>query len=156
MVLTKLLTSLAVLAIISASVSGSFHRGGQHVSQIRDRLSARPVPCTCGVFLQSQIDKKGVALRSGEEENAIYTYPMEETLDEYPPQGVRGRRICIRKCLELGLKHVQQGTKMLCSYSNRDFNQEKIHLFIKNGEDKWYPTKIHSGRAYTCTDGKLV
>ncbi|XP_059469586.1 follicle cell protein 3C-1 isoform X2 [Neocloeon triangulifer] len=156
---TILVFTAAVASLANGSVrSPNWAQYGARYEQVYETNNGNDyeVPCTCGVFLESQTVQKGAALRMGEEENSIFSYPIEETLDEDIPDGIKGRRICTRKCIDLAMKHIQQGPQMLCAYSDRDIMQEKIHLFIKNKEDRWYPTRMNSGRSFTCRNGQLV
>jgi hypothetical protein len=54
------------------------------------------------------------------------------------------------------LKLMHTGPQILCSYLGKDIYKERIHLFIKNKEDTWQATRLNSGKAFTCKDGKLV
>jgi hypothetical protein len=58
------------------------------------------VPCTCGVFLESQTQSKGAALKEGEHLNSIFSYPIGTLLEEVIPGGIVGKRMCTKKCVE--------------------------------------------------------
>jgi len=58
------------------------------------------VPCTCGVFLDSQVVSRGAALKPGEETRSIFSYAIGETIVEEIPGGLIGKKICTKKCID--------------------------------------------------------
>jgi hypothetical protein len=66
----------------------------------KEQATADDVPCTCGIFLESQTESRGSALKAGEQPNSIFSYPIGAVLEEAIPGGVIGKKMCTKKCIE--------------------------------------------------------
>jgi hypothetical protein len=66
----------------------------------KEQVTAGDVPCTCGVFLESQTESRRTALKIGEQPNSIYSFPIGTLLEEVIPGGIIGKKMCTKKCVE--------------------------------------------------------
>ncbi|XP_016980280.1 follicle cell protein 3C-1 [Drosophila rhopaloa] len=101
-----------------------------------------PVPCTCGVFLSSQIP------------NGLPTKPLiHQELDRMFPCDAIGRKQCQTKCLEAIVQHLPNSANIVCSALGHDCHKERAYLFIKNCHNQWVNTNLQAGREYCCRGG---
>ncbi|KAH8335137.1 hypothetical protein KR074_001199 [Drosophila pseudoananassae] len=102
----------------------------------------QPVPCTCGVFLSSQI------------QNGLPTAPLiHQELDRTFPCNAIGRKQCQTKCLEAIVQHLPNSANIVCSALGHDCHKERAYLFIKNCHNQWVNTNLQAGREYCCRGG---
>ncbi|XP_039498201.1 follicle cell protein 3C-1 [Drosophila santomea] len=102
----------------------------------------QPVPCTCGVFLSSQIP------------NGLPTKPLiHQELDHMFPCNAIGRKQCQTKCLETIVQHLPNSANIVCSALGHDCHKERAYLFIKNCHNQWVNTNLQAGREYCCRSG---
>ncbi|KAH8356134.1 hypothetical protein KR200_000625, partial [Drosophila serrata] len=102
----------------------------------------QPVPCTCGVFLSSQIP------------NGLPTAPLiNQELDRMFPCNAIGRKQCQTKCLEAIVQHLPNSANIVCSALGHDCHKERAYLFIKNCHNQWVNTNLQAGREYCCRGG---
>ncbi|EDX16980.1 GD16341 [Drosophila simulans] len=102
----------------------------------------QPVPCTCGVFLSSQIP------------NGLPTKPLiHQELDHMFPCNAIGRKQCQTKCLETIVQHLPNSANIVCSALGQDAHRERAYLFIKNCHNQWVNTNLQAGREYCCRSG---
>ncbi|EDV45708.1 uncharacterized protein Dere_GG18592 [Drosophila erecta] len=102
----------------------------------------QPVPCTCGVFLSSQIP------------NGLPTKPLiHQELDQMFPCNAIGRKQCQTKCLETIVQHLPNSANIVCSALGHDCHKERAYLFIKNCNNQWVNTNLQAGREYCCRSG---
>ncbi|KAH8342617.1 hypothetical protein KR067_002835, partial [Drosophila pandora] len=102
----------------------------------------QPVPCTCGVFLSSQI------------QNGLPTAPLiHQELDRMFPCNAIGRKQCQTKCLEAIVQHLPNSANIVCSALGHDCHKERAYLFIKNCHNQWVNTNLQAGREYCCRGG---
>ncbi|XP_017112678.1 follicle cell protein 3C-1 [Drosophila elegans] len=102
----------------------------------------QPVPCTCGVFLSSQIP------------NGLPTKPLiHQELDQMFPCNAIGRKQCQTKCLEAIVQHLPNSANIVCSTLGHDCHKERAYLFIKNCHNQWVNTNLQAGREYCCRGG---
>ncbi|XP_070074413.1 follicle cell protein 3C-1 isoform X1 [Drosophila takahashii] len=102
----------------------------------------QPVPCTCGVFLSSQIP------------NGLPTKPLiHQELDRMFPCNAIGRKQCQTKCLEAIVQHLPNSANIVCSALGHDCHKERAYLFIKNCHNQWVNTNLQAGREYCCRSG---
>ncbi|XP_030381406.1 follicle cell protein 3C-1 [Scaptodrosophila lebanonensis] len=106
------------------------------------RPSNQPVPCTCGVFLSSQI-------HNGVPENPL----ILNELDRVYPCNPIGRKQCQTKCLEAIVQHLPNSANIVCGTLGHDCHKERAYLFIKNCQNQWWNTNLQAGREYCCKDG---
>ncbi|XP_054731041.1 uncharacterized protein LOC129239525 [Anastrepha obliqua] len=109
--------------------------------------SERPVPCTCGVFLASQIKR-------GAKEPPEGTPVITNELDRTFPCNQIGQKQCQTKCLEAIVQHLPNSASILCASLNRDCRKERAYLFIKNCRNQWFNTNLAAGREYCCRNGQ--
>ncbi|KAH8291684.1 hypothetical protein KR018_005598, partial [Drosophila ironensis] len=103
---------------------------------------SQPVPCTCGVFLSSQIP------------NGLPTSPLiHQELDRMFPCNAIGRKQCQTKCLEAIVQHLPNSANIVCSALGHDCHKERAYLFIKNCQNQWINTNLQAGREYCCRNG---
>ncbi|XP_016941966.2 follicle cell protein 3C-1 [Drosophila suzukii] len=103
---------------------------------------SQPVPCTCGVFLSSQIP------------NGLPTKPLiHQELDRMFPCNAIGRKQCQTKCLEAIVQHLPNSANIVCSALGHDCHKERAYLFIKNCHNQWVNTNLQAGREYCCRAG---
>ncbi|XP_017086167.1 follicle cell protein 3C-1 [Drosophila eugracilis] len=102
----------------------------------------QPVPCTCGVFLSSQIS------------NGLPTKPLiHQELDRMFPCNAIGSKQCQTKCLETIVQHLPNSANIVCSALGHDCHKERAYLFIKNCHNQWVNTNLQAGREYCCRSG---
>ncbi|XP_016951704.3 follicle cell protein 3C-1 [Drosophila biarmipes] len=102
----------------------------------------QPVPCTCGVFLSSQIL------------NGLPTKPLiHQELDRVFPCNAIGSKQCQTKCLEAIVQHLPNSANIVCSALGHDCHKERAYLFIKNCHNQWVNTNLQAGREYCCRAG---
>ncbi|KAH8303335.1 hypothetical protein KR059_007619, partial [Drosophila kikkawai] len=102
----------------------------------------QPVPCTCGVFLSSQIP------------NGLPKAPLiNQELDRMFPCNAIGRKQCQTKCLEAIVQHLPNSANIVCSTLGHDCHKERAYLFIKNCHNQWVNTNLQAGREYCCRSG---
>ncbi|XP_002061205.2 follicle cell protein 3C-1 [Drosophila willistoni] len=107
-----------------------------------DSPSNQPVPCTCGVFLSSQIP------------NGLPETPLiMNELDRMYPCNAIGRKQCQTKCLEAIVQHLPNSASIVCSALGHDCHKERAYLFIKNCHNQWVNTNLQAGREYCCRNG---
>uniref|UniRef100_A0A1B0BR24 Follicle cell protein 3C-1 n=1 Tax=Glossina palpalis gambiensis TaxID=67801 RepID=A0A1B0BR24_9MUSC len=133
------------------------------------------VPCTCGIFLGSQLKSQNITNNSAliiSELNRFYNCDK------------RGQMRCQTNCLEqvhktkdklnnikfifnidpcissfiFSFKQIMQflpkSDRIICASSSDDLLKEKAYLLIKNCDNYWINTKLTSGHEYCCKDGK--
>ncbi|KAH8409107.1 hypothetical protein KR009_007573, partial [Drosophila setifemur] len=101
-----------------------------------------PVPCTCGVFLSSQIP------------NGLPTAPLiHQELDRMFPCNAIGQKQCQTKCLEAIVQHLPNSANIVCSALGHDCHKQRAYLFIKNCHNQWVNTNLQAGREYCCRSG---
>ncbi|XP_075158516.1 follicle cell protein 3C [Haematobia irritans] len=101
-------------------------------------------PCTCGIFLSSQLTK-GSSDQPPRGE-AVISNSLEK---KFPCNGV-GQKQCQTKCLQELVQHIPNSANILCAALDYDIYRERANLLIKNCEDKWINTKLAAGREYCC------
>ncbi|XP_018798557.1 PREDICTED: uncharacterized protein LOC108974909 [Bactrocera latifrons] len=107
----------------------------------------RAVPCTCGVFLASQIKR-------GTNEQPEGAPVISNELDRTFACNAVGQKQCQTKCLETIVQHLPNSANILCATLNRDCRKERAYLFIKNCRNQWHNTNLSAGREYCCRDGQ--
>ncbi|XP_017155862.1 follicle cell protein 3C-1 [Drosophila miranda] len=105
-------------------------------------LDNHPVPCTCGVFLSSQ-------MHHGLQEAPL----IHQELDRMYPCNAIGRKQCQTKCLEAIVQHLPNSANIVCSALGHDCHKERAYLFIKNCHNQWVNTNLQAGREYCCKAG---
>ncbi|XP_039959189.1 uncharacterized protein LOC120773991 [Bactrocera tryoni] len=108
---------------------------------------SRAVPCTCGVFLASQIKR-------GTNEQPEGAPVITNELDRTFACNAVGQKQCQTKCLETIVQHLPNSANILCATLNRDCRKERAYLFIKNCRNQWHNTNLSAGREYCCRDGQ--
>ncbi|XP_064556739.1 follicle cell protein 3C-1 [Drosophila montana] len=107
---------------------------GDHLNQ--------PVPCTCGVFLSSQI------------QNGLPETPLiHNEMDRMYPCNAIGRKQCQTKCLEAIVQHLPNSANIVCATLGHNCHKERAYLFIKNCHNQWVNTNLQAGREYCCKAG---
>ncbi|KAH8397522.1 hypothetical protein KR222_008935 [Zaprionus bogoriensis] len=101
-----------------------------------------PVPCTCGVFLSSQI-------RNGLPEKPL----IHNEMDRMYPCNAIGRKQCQTKCLEAIVQHLPNSANIVCATLGHNCHKERAYLFIKNCHNQWVNTNLQAGREYCCKEG---
>ena len=109
--------------------------------------STAKTPCSCGVFLSSQITKVGNKQPTG------YAALLHEQ-DEPAPCNAMGVKTCTNKCLEIIAKHLPNSSAIICSSVDRDVYKERAHLFVKNCNDLWINSLLSAGKEFCCKDGQ--
>ncbi|BFG00432.1 follicle cell protein 3C-1 [Drosophila madeirensis] len=105
-------------------------------------LDNHPVPCTCGVFLSSQMHR------------GLHEAPLiHQELDRMYPCNAIGRKQCQTKCLEAIVQHLPNSANIVCSALGHDCHKERAYLFIKNCHNQWVNTNLQAGREYCCKAG---
>ncbi|TDG42691.1 hypothetical protein AWZ03_010889 [Drosophila navojoa] len=103
----------------------------------------QPVPCTCGVFLTSQI------------KNGLPETPLiHNEMDRMYPCNAIGRKQCQTKCLETIVQHLPNSANIVCSALGHNCHKERAYLFIKNCQNVWVNTNLQAGREYCCKEGQ--
>ncbi|XP_017870733.1 PREDICTED: follicle cell protein 3C-1 [Drosophila arizonae] len=103
----------------------------------------QPVPCTCGVFLTSQI------------KNGLPETPLiHNEMDRMYPCNAIGRKQCQTKCLETIVQHLPNSANIVCSALGHNCHKERAYLFIKNCQNIWVNTNLQAGREYCCKEGQ--
>ncbi|XP_017850108.1 follicle cell protein 3C-1 [Drosophila busckii] len=114
-------------------------------SSSTDRTTAalnQPVPCTCGVFLSSQI------------KNGLPETPLiHNEMDRMFPCNAIGRKQCQTKCLETIVQHLPNSANIVCATLGHNCHKERAYLFIKNCHNQWINTNLQAGREYCCKAG---
>ncbi|EDW58006.2 follicle cell protein 3C-1 [Drosophila virilis] len=106
-----------------------------------DQLN-QPVPCTCGVFLSSQM------------QNGLPEMPLiHNEMDRMYPCNAIGRKQCQTKCLEAIVQHLPNSANIVCATLGHDCHKERAYLFIKNCHNQWVNTNLQAGREYCCKAG---
>ncbi|XP_022211745.2 follicle cell protein 3C-1 [Drosophila obscura] len=105
-------------------------------------LDNHPVPCTCGVFLSSQ-------MQHGLQEAPL----IHQELDRMFACNAIGRKQCQTKCLEAIVQHLPNSANIVCSALGHDCHKERAYLFIKNCHNQWVNTNLQAGREYCCKAG---
>ncbi|XP_025419992.1 follicle cell protein 3C-1 [Sipha flava] len=108
-------------------------------------MSNQKTPCTCGVFLSSQITKGSSKQPTG------YAALVNEQ-DEPAACNALGVKACTNKCLEIIAKHLPNSPAIICGSVDRDVYKERAHLFVKNCNDFWINTLLSTGKEYCCKD----
>ncbi|KAH8300898.1 hypothetical protein KR044_003687, partial [Drosophila immigrans] len=104
--------------------------------------SNQPVPCTCGVFLSSQI------------KNGLPETPLiHNEMDRMYPCNAIGRKQCQTKCLEAIVQHLPNSANIVCATLGHNCHKERAYLFIKNCHNQWVNTNLQAGREYCCKEG---
>lgn len=104
--------------------------------------SNQPVPCTCGVFLSSQI------------KNGLPETPLiHNEMDRMFPCNAIGRKQCQTKCLETIVQHLPNSANIVCATLGHNCHKERAYLFIKNCHNQWVNTNLQAGREYCCKEG---
>ncbi|XP_017054763.1 follicle cell protein 3C-1 [Drosophila ficusphila] len=145
------------LSTVPVSVSTSFSETSTTASSLASTLPSpptpesssaapqpdnQPVPCTCGVFLSSQIP------------NGLPTKPLiHQELDRMFPCNAIGRKQCQTKCLEAIVQHLPNSANIVCAALGHDCHKERAYLFIKNCHNQWVNTNLQAGREYCCRGG---
>ncbi|XP_034476760.1 follicle cell protein 3C-1 [Drosophila innubila] len=102
----------------------------------------QPVPCTCGVFLSSQI------------KNGLPETPLiHNEMDRMFPCNAIGRKQCQTKCLETIVQHLPNSANIVCATLGHNCHKERAYLFIKNCHNQWVNTNLQAGREYCCKEG---
>ncbi|XP_023174060.2 follicle cell protein 3C-1 [Drosophila hydei] len=102
----------------------------------------QPVPCTCGVFLTSQI------------KNGLPETPLiHNEMDRMYPCNAIGRKQCQTKCLEAIVQHLPNSANIVCATLGHNCHKERAYLFIKNCQNVWVNTNLQAGREYCCKEG---
>ncbi|KAH8386542.1 hypothetical protein KR093_001188 [Drosophila rubida] len=102
----------------------------------------QPVPCTCGVFLSSQI------------KNGLPDAPLiHNEMDRMYPCNAIGRKQCQTKCLEAIVQHLPNSANIVCATLGHNCHKERAYLFIKNCHNQWVNTNLQAGREYCCKEG---
>ncbi|XP_036318240.1 follicle cell protein 3C-1 [Rhagoletis pomonella] len=109
--------------------------------------SGRPVPCTCGVFLTSQIKRSSKEQPEGA---PVITNELDRTF----PCNAVGQKQCQTKCLESIVQHLPNSANILCATLNRDCRKERAYLFIKNCRNQWFNTNLAAGKEYCCRNNQ--
>ncbi|XP_058977770.1 follicle cell protein 3C-1-like [Musca domestica] len=105
--------------------------------------STELVPCTCGIFLNSQFTKGSTDPPRGE---AVISNLLDRT---FPCNGI-GQRQCQTKCLEQIARHLPNSANILCAALDHDIHKQRAYLFTKNCQDVWVNTNLAAGREYCC------
>ncbi|XP_037938278.1 follicle cell protein 3C-1 [Teleopsis dalmanni] len=106
----------------------------------------RIVPCTCGIFLSSQI-------KQGSSEKPTGKPAISNELDRNYPCNAIGQKQCQTKCLENIVKHLPNSAAILCASLDRDIRKERAYLYVKNCNNNWWNTTLAAGREYCCKNG---
>ncbi|XP_062141423.1 follicle cell protein 3C-1 [Drosophila sulfurigaster albostrigata] len=102
----------------------------------------QPVPCTCGVFLSSQI------------KNGLPDTPLiHNEMDRMYPCNAIGHKQCQTKCLEAIVQHLPNSANIVCATLGHNCHKERAYLFIKNCHNQWVNTNLQAGREYCCKEG---
>ncbi|KAL9881410.1 follicle cell protein 3C-1 [Glossina fuscipes] len=121
-----------------------------HISSSTPLITKSPsaydqVPCTCGIFLGSQLKSQNITNNSAliiSELNRFYNCDK------------RGQMRCQTNCLEQIMQFLPKSDRIICASSSDDLLKEKAYLLIKNCDNYWINTKLTSGHEYCCKDGK--
>ncbi|XP_073831860.1 follicle cell protein 3C [Musca autumnalis] len=105
------------------------------------------VPCTCGIFLNSQFTKGSPNPPRGE---AVISNTVDRT---FACNGV-GQKQCQTKCLEQIVRHLPNSANILCAALDHDIHKQRAYLFTKNCQDVWINTNLTAGREYCCKNGE--
>ncbi|XP_061396920.1 follicle cell protein 3C-1-like [Musca vetustissima] len=101
------------------------------------------VPCTCGIFLNTQFTKGSTDPPRGE---AVVSNSLDRT---FACNGI-GQKHCQTKCLEQIVRHLPNSANILCAALDHDIHKQRAYLFTKNCQDIWVNTNLAAGREYCC------
>ncbi|XP_054088134.1 uncharacterized protein LOC105212010 [Zeugodacus cucurbitae] len=122
-------------------------KGGKQTATTTTTARNPTIPCTCGIFLASQIKR-------GSNEQPEGAPVITNELDRTFACNAVGQKQCQTKCLETIVQHLPNSANILCATLNRDCRKERAYLFIKNCRNQWHNTNLAAGREYCCRDGQ--
>lgn len=150
-----------------------------HVSSSTPLITKRPsdydqVPCTCGIFLGSQLKSQNITNKSA---------LIISELNRFYNCDTRGQMRCQTNCLEQVhnteyklnnikfifnidpcfsssftfmqiMQFLPKSDRIICASSSDDVLNEKAYLLIKNCRNYWINTNLTSGHEYCCKAGR--
>uniref|UniRef100_A0A1B0A9Y1 Follicle cell protein 3C-1 n=1 Tax=Glossina pallidipes TaxID=7398 RepID=A0A1B0A9Y1_GLOPL len=131
-------------------ISKNANADADHVSSSTPLITKRPsdydqVPCTCGIFLGSQLKSQNITNKSA---------LIISELNRFYNCDTRGQMRCQTNCLEQIMQFLPKSDRIICASSSDDVLNEKAYLLIKNCRNYWINTNLTSGHKYCCKAGR--
>uniref|UniRef100_A0A1A9VB23 Follicle cell protein 3C-1 n=1 Tax=Glossina austeni TaxID=7395 RepID=A0A1A9VB23_GLOAU len=131
-------------------ISKNANVDADHVSSSTPLITKLPsdydqVPCTCGIFLGSQVKSQNITNNSA---------LIISELNRFYDCDKRGQMRCQTNCLEQIMQFLPKSDRIICASSSDDVLNEKAYLLIKNCRNYWINTNLTSGHEYCCKAGR--
>ncbi|XP_061392737.1 follicle cell protein 3C-1-like [Musca vetustissima] len=139
----EILKSTTSAAVGPKKILTKLKKNPSRVTTNRSTNTTELVPCTCGIFLNTQFTKGSTDPPRGE---AVVSNSLDRT---FACNGI-GQKHCQTKCLEQIVRHLPNSANILCAALDHDIHKQRAYLFTKNCQDIWVNTNLAAGREYCC------